>query len=64
MKHYIVFLSLVAATRVPAQSYTIDWYKIAGGGGTSSSAVTTSNGTNSLSVVNPLGNLYFRLTGP
>jgi hypothetical protein len=35
MKSFIILLGLLVPTISFAQSYTIDWYKIAGGGGTS-----------------------------
>ena len=35
----------LSATSVSAQSYSIDWYKIAGGGGTSSNGQFTLSGT-------------------
>ena len=42
----ILFGSLVlAATPAFAQSYSIDWYKIAGGGGTSSNGQYIVSGT-------------------
>jgi hypothetical protein len=54
----------MAARPASAQSYSIDWYKIAGGGGTStngqyslSGTVTNNSATNSPST----GNLFFRL---
>jgi len=52
-------LALFLATSALAQSYSIDWYKIAGGGG-----VTTSHGTNYLNLTAPMGNLFFRLKNP
>ena len=44
---YIVLLLLMLALvqSVRAQSYSIDWYKIAGAGGTSAGGVYTLNGT-------------------
>ena len=36
---------LLAAVSVQAQSYSIDWYKIAGGGGTSTGGVYSVSGT-------------------
>ena len=41
-----------------AQNYFIDWFKISAGGGTSS------NGTNSITITAPAGNLFFRLANP
>ena len=45
MKINILLLALLAATSAFAQSYTIDWYKIAGGGGTSTGGTYTVSGT-------------------
>ena len=39
------FLTLFLATAASAQSYSINWYKIAGGGGTSSGGQYTLSGT-------------------
>lgn len=39
------FLSLLLATTASAQSYSINWHKIAGGGGTSSGGQYTLSGT-------------------
>ncbi len=41
----IVFVSLLTPAIGFAQSYSIDWYKIAGGGGTSSNGQYTLSGT-------------------
>ena len=49
MKTSLRLLILAAAASVSltasAQSYSIDWYKIAGGGGTSTGAIYTVTGT-------------------
>jgi hypothetical protein len=45
---FIGFLAVLCApltTRLSAQSYSIDWYKIAGGGGTITGAVYSLSGT-------------------
>ena len=42
---YFCFLLSVFSFRASAQSYTIDWYKIAGGGGTSTGATYQVTGT-------------------
>jgi hypothetical protein len=41
----IIFLSCLGFIRVQAQSYSIDWYKIAGGGGTSTNGQYSLSGT-------------------
>ena len=41
----IILLGLVIPTQVFTQSYSIDWYKIAGGGGVSTGGVYTLSGT-------------------
>jgi hypothetical protein len=40
-----IVLCAALTTRLAAQNYSIDWYKIAGGGGTSTGGVYTLNGT-------------------
>jgi hypothetical protein len=46
LKPLLLWLALLLAPIVaPAQSYTIDWYKIAGGGGTSTGGVYAVSGT-------------------
>ena len=45
MKRIILFLSLAVPALVFAQSYQIDWYKIAGGGGASTAGVYAVIGT-------------------
>ena len=40
-----VLLSIMAAATIHAQSFSIDWYKIAGGGGTSTNAQFAISGT-------------------
>jgi hypothetical protein len=49
MKSLLRFLMIIAAasfiSRASAQSYTIDWYKIAGGGGASTAGVYSVTGT-------------------
>ncbi len=45
MKRIIVFLSMMIPAFVIAQSYSIDWYKIAGGGGVSTGGVYQVSGT-------------------
>ena len=128
MKTFVVSCLLISALclSASAQSYSIDWYKIAGGGGTSTNgnysltggfwslisvvqtpglpdllithsghsviiswpdtgsytlqqnsnlsnsgswttsgySVTTANGTNSITISSPAGNLFFRLQSP
>ncbi len=41
----VFFLGLLAASLAHAQSYSVDWYKIAGGGGTSTGATYSVTGT-------------------
>ena len=41
----LVVLASIFCLRAPAQSYSIDWYKIAGGGGTSTGATYQVTGT-------------------
>ena len=45
MKKFILLLSLLIPTLSFAQSYSIDWFKIAGGGGTSSGGTYQVSGT-------------------
>ena len=49
MKNYLPLFAVAAALLLPAgalaQSYNIDWYKVAGGGGTSTGGVYTVTGT-------------------
>jgi hypothetical protein len=45
MKKLFLLLSLLFPTISFAQSYSIDWYKIAGGGGTSTGGVYSVSGT-------------------
>jgi hypothetical protein len=45
MKKLILLFSLLIPTISVAQSYTIDWYKVAGGGGTSSGGTYSFSGT-------------------
>ena len=49
MKNYLSLFAVTAALLLPAgalaQSYSIDWYKVAGGGGTSTGGVYTVTGT-------------------
>jgi len=45
MKKIMFLLGLLLPLSNQAQSYSIDWYKIAGGGGTSTGGVFTVNGT-------------------
>jgi hypothetical protein len=45
MKILLFITLLLVALAADAQSYTIDWYKIAGGGGTSTGATYTVSGT-------------------
>jgi hypothetical protein len=49
MKNYLSLFAVAAALLLPAgalaQSYNIDWYKVAGGGGTSTGGVYTVTGT-------------------
>ena len=45
MKKWIPLLSLLISASSHAQTYSIDWYKIAGGGGTSTGGVYSVSGT-------------------
>jgi hypothetical protein len=45
MRTFLLLASFVAATASFAQTYSIDWYKVAGGGGTSTGGVYTVSGT-------------------
>ena len=45
MKPYIILFGWLLPSLVFAQSYSIDWYKIAGGGGTSTGATYSVSGT-------------------
>ena len=45
MKTFLTLSMLLAAVSVQAQSYSIDWYKIAGGGGTRTGGVYSVSGT-------------------
>lgn len=46
MKKFLaVFIGIASASVAHAQSYSIDWHKIAGGGGTSTNAQFTLSGT-------------------
>ena len=45
MKKTFLFLCLLIPATSFAQTYSIDWYKIAGGGGTSTGGTYTVNGT-------------------
>ena len=45
MKTLILLLGLLISTDCFAQSYSIDWYKVAGGGGTSTNGQYSVNGT-------------------
>lgn len=45
MSAAMVLLAVFIAANAPAQSYSIDWYKIAGGGGASTNGQYTINGT-------------------
>jgi hypothetical protein len=45
MKQLLLVISLLIFKSSFAQSYSIDWYKIAGGGGTSTGGVYTVSGT-------------------
>jgi len=45
MKKLFVLLALLAPSLCLAQSYSIDWYKIAGGGGTSTNGQYSLSGT-------------------
>jgi hypothetical protein len=45
MKRIILFIGLTIPALVVAQSYQINWYKVAGGGGTSTGGVYTLSGT-------------------
>jgi hypothetical protein len=41
----LICIGILSAAKLCAQSYTVDWYKIAGGGGTSTSGTYTVTGT-------------------
>ena len=41
----VIILWALSAAVVQAQSYSVDWYKVAGGGGTSTGGTYTVNGT-------------------
>jgi hypothetical protein len=45
MKNFILILSLLLPAWASAQSYSINWYKVAGGGGTSTGGVYAVSGT-------------------
>ena len=45
MKQFILLFGLLLPTAAIAQSYSIDWFKIAGGGGTSTNGQYTVTGT-------------------
>ncbi len=45
MKHLIIFLGLLLPALGSAQSYSIDWHKIAGGGGTCTGSLYSVTGT-------------------
>jgi hypothetical protein len=45
MKKLVLFFSLLVPAVGFAQSYSIDWYKVAGGGGTSTGGVYSVSGT-------------------
>jgi hypothetical protein len=62
----LAMLALLALTSVPlgAQSYAIDWFKIAGGGGTSTGGVCTISGTiGQPDAGGPLTNGQYSVTG-
>jgi hypothetical protein len=70
MKTFLFLISLMAPALGFAQSYTIDWYKIAGGGGTSTGATYSVSGTigqpdasGAMSGGPVTGNNYYSLTG-
>ncbi len=43
--YFVALAALLLSAKTPAQSYNIDWYKIAGGGGTSTGGTYTVSGT-------------------
>ncbi len=45
MKKFLACLGLLLALSASAQSYSIDWYKVAGGGGTSTNGQYSLSGT-------------------
>jgi len=45
MKPLLVISLLLAALAVPAQQYSLEWYKVSGGGGTSTGGGYSVNGT-------------------
>jgi hypothetical protein len=55
----VVFLTSAFCLRAPAQSYLIDWYKVAGGGGTSTGSVYAISGTIGQPDASAGGDLYF-----
>jgi hypothetical protein len=54
---------LCAVTNARAQSYSIDWYKIAGGGGTSSNGTYTVSGTIGQADAGTMSGGSYSLTG-
>ena len=65
MKKLFLMLPVVVALELGAQTYSVDWYKIAGGGGTSTGAVYSVSGTigQHEASVTPMTNGQFSLTG-
>jgi hypothetical protein len=60
----LISLLLLSAAVVHAQSYSIDWYKIAGGGGTSTGGVYAVSGTiGQPDASGPLTNGQYSVTG-
>ena len=57
-------LSSPFSFRVSAQSYSVDWHKLAGGGGTSTNGQYCVNRTNSVIVTPLAGSQFFRLFSP
>ncbi len=45
MKRILLLISLLLPASLPAQSYQINWFKIAGGGGTSTNGLYSLSGT-------------------
>jgi hypothetical protein len=67
MKPIVFLLSvcalLAAAVGAPAQSYSVDWYKIAGGGGTSSNGTYIVSGTIGQADAGSMSGGNYSLTG-
>jgi hypothetical protein len=61
----LVALSLFVVSVLHAQSYSINWFKVAGGGGTSAGGTYQVSGIPHCGTsTTPAGNLFFRLNSP